>query len=183
MIIPKLLVVLSGLIILGAGLARWWFWSRQRTKGQRKECSITVEQLYERMGLQKKKAGDYRDAAALGNALRDGGLWLLEKDGIKIAKRRRTGWWNLKILPFLVVIIYVFAIFVAKTAAPWVLGIGAAAVAFHVINRISTLRVELEAVKRGWAQLEKKGGLHRMDEIEQVLECARASAWNTILPW
>lgn len=184
MIIIRLLVIISALILIGAMLARWWFWGRMKAKGQRTECSLSVAELYERLGVEKRKASELRDAAALGSALRDGGLRLMEKEGVVLAKRRRTGWWNLRILPGLVLLLVVFGYLAGRTqAASWVLGGGAALIALHVVLRIASIAVELEAVKRGWKALGEKGGLRKMDEAEAVLRCARASVWDTVLPW
>lgn len=184
MIIIRLLVIVSALIFIGAMLARWWFWGRVKVQGQRTECSLSVAELYARLGVEKRKASDLRDAAALGAALRDGGLRLMEKEGVAVAKRRRTGWWNLRILPGLLALLLAFSFFSGKKqAAGWVLGAGAALIALHVVLRIASIAVELEAVKRGWKALEKKGGLRKMDEAEAVLRCARASVWDTVLPW
>jgi hypothetical protein len=183
-IIIRVLIIVSALILIGAMLARWWFWGRLKARGQRTECSLTVAELYERLGVEKRKASDLRDAAALGSALRDGGLRLMEMEGATVAKRRRTGWWNLRILPGLLALLLVFSFFSGKKqAASWVLGGGAALIALHVVMRIAAIAVELEAVKRGWKKLEEKGGLKKMDEAEAVLCCARASVWDTVLPW
>jgi len=139
--------------------------------------------LYARLGVAKRKPSELRDAAALVAALRDAGLKLLENDGLALAKKRRTGWWNLRILPMLVMVVLVFSFFVKNVPSNWVLGIGAALVALHVVLRISGIGIELRAVKRGWEELERKGGLRRMSEEEAVMECARASVWDTVLPW
>lgn len=183
MIFAKFLIIISALILIIAMLAKWWFWGRCKVTGARMECSLTVAELYERVGVRKKKAGDFRDAASLGDAVRDAGLWLLEKDGMKIAKRRRTGWWNLRILPFLLITIVVFSLITRRIPIHWVIGVGCALIALHVVLRVVGLSVELEAVKRGWQALEKAGGLHRMNEREEIMRCARASAWKTVVPW
>lgn len=181
--IVRLLVIVSALVVIAGWVARWWFWGRTKARGRRVECSMSVAELYERVGLPKRKANDFRDAAALGSALRDAGLKLLEKDGYALAKKRRFGWWNLKVLPPLVALIYVFALFAGGGKAQWVLGLGCFAVAVHVMLRVSGIRVELQAVKRGREALEANGGFRRMDEEEAVLRCARASVWDTVLPW
>jgi hypothetical protein len=124
-----------------------------------------------------------RDAAALGAALRDAGLRLMEKDGERTARHRRTGWWNLKILPGLLLLILIFSMFTKRVPGWWVVAVGGALVALHVALRIAGIGVELQAVKRGWRELEARGGLRRMSDGEAVLRCARASVWDTVLPW
>jgi hypothetical protein len=145
---------------------------------------MSVAELYEKLGVVKRKPSEVRDAAALGVALRDAGLRLMEQDGAALAKRRRTGWWNLRILPGLLVLVMAFSFFSGKKhASMWVLGGGAFLIALHVVLRIAGLGTELAAVKRGWQALESAGGLRRVSEAEAVLECARASVWDTVLPW
>lgn len=179
----RILILLSALVLIAAMVGRWWFWGRARQRGRRVECSFTVGELYAKLGLEKRKAGDLRDAAALGSALRDAGLRLLEKDGHALAKKRRTGWWNLRILPMLVVLLLIFSSFTTRFSSRWVLAVGCLLVALHVVLRVSGIGVELRAVKRGWRELERKGGFRRLREEEAVLECARASVWDTVLPW
>lgn len=181
--IVRLLIVLSALVLIGAMVARWWFWGRMKLRGQRTECSLTVAELFERLGVAKRKPSDLRDAAALGAALREAGLRLMEAEGERVARRRRTGWWNLRILPGLLVLILVFSLLKPRIAPMWVLAVGGVLIAFHVVLRIAGIGVELQAVKRGWQALEEKGGLRRVDEAEAVLRCARASVWDTVLPW
>lgn len=181
--IVRLLIVLSALLLIGAMVARWWFWGRMKLRGQRTECSLTVAELFERLGVAKRKPSDLRDAAALGAALREAGLRLMEAEGERVARRRRTGWWNLRILPGLLVLILVFSLLKPRIAPMWVLAVGGVLIAFHVVLRIAGIGVELQAVKRGWQALEEKGGLRRVDEAEAVLRCARASVWDTVLPW
>ncbi len=184
MIVIRLLVIISALVLIGAMVARWWFWGRVKARGQRTPCSLSVAEVYARLGVSRKKASDLKDAAALGVAIRDAGLRLMESEGEPAARRRRTGWWNLRILPGLVALILVFSFFSGKKmASGWVLGAGAALIALHVVLRIAGIGVELQAVKRGWKALESAGGFRRVDEAEAVLRCARASVWDTVLPW
>lgn len=179
----RLAIILGALVIIGAAVARWWFWSRVKLRGQRMECSMSVAELYARLGVKKRKPSELRDAAALGAALRDAGLRLMEQEGAKPARRRRTGWWNLKILPMLLVMILAFSFFQSRFKPMWILAAGALLIGLHVVLRVAGIGVELAAVKRGWKALEEKGGLRRMDEAEAVLRCARASVWDTVLPW
>jgi hypothetical protein len=181
--VVRILILLAALVVVIAIVARWWFWSRTQSKGRRIECSITVADLYEKLEVPKRKPSQVRDAAALGSALRDAGMLLLERDGNALAKKRRFGWWNLKALPAFVVLILVFSYFQPRIASRWVMAIGCLLLAIQVLLRISGIGLELMAVKRGWLELEKKGGFRRMSEQEAVLRCARASVWNTILPW
>ena len=181
--VVRILILLAALVVVIAIVARWWFWGRTQSRGRRVECSISVADLYEKLEVPKRKPSQFKDAAALGSALRDAGMFLLEKDGNALAKKRRYGWWNLKALPAFVLLILVFSYFQPRIASRWVLAIGCLLVAVQVLLRISGIGLELKAVKRGWEELEKKGGFRRMAEEEAVLRCARASVWNTILPW
>ena len=179
----RLAIILSALIVIGVWLARWWFWSRAQASGRRMQCSMSVHELQEQLGVKLQGEGSERDAASLGQALRMAGMVLLEKDGHAIARKRRYGWWNLKVLPVLLIVILIFSFFNRSFSSAWVVGIGCVVIAMHVILRIAGMSVELLAVKRGWEELQKHDGLHRMDEAEAVLHCARASAWNSVLPW
>ena len=179
----RLLILVSALVLVAAVVARWWFWGRLKLKGRRVECSMSVAELYAKLGVEKRKPSELRDAAALGMALRDAGLWLLEKDGLRLARKRRTGWWNLKILPLLVAVILVFSSVTQRVKPGWVLGVGLLVIALHVVLRVSGIGVELRAVRRGFEELQRKGGVRRLSEEEAILDCARASVWETILPW
>lgn len=178
-----MLILLSLLTLIAAWLARWWFWQRKRNEGRRVACSMTVAELHERLGLPQKKPVDLRDAAALGNALRDCGLRLLENEGDRLARKRRSGWWSLRILPGLVAVVLIFAMVTRHVAPGWVLACGMLVIALHVVLRVSNLGIELKAVKRAAAELERQRVFRRMSEEEAVLDCARASVWETILPW
>lgn len=181
--VPRLLILISLLVLIAAWVARWWFWKRVRDKGRRVECSMTVSELCEKLGKPRKKLNELKDAAALGSALRDCGLRLLEGDGLALAKKRRTGWWSLKILPVLVAVIFVFSMIFQRIAPAWILAVGLLIIALHVVLRVIGLGVELKAVRRGLDEFEKKGGFRRMSEEEAIVDCARASVWETILPW
>ncbi|MBK1826101.1 hypothetical protein [Haloferula rosea] len=179
----RLVIILSGLLIIAVCIARWWFWGRVQMRGRRIECSMSVAEMYERLGVTKGKPSELRDATALGITLRDAGLHLLEADGNIIARKRRRGWWNLRVLPALILVILVFSFFNRSFSSMWVVAIGCLLIAAQVAIRVAGISVELMAVKRGWKELEKKGGFRRMDEEEAVLRCARASVWDTVLPW
>lgn len=183
-VLPKILLLISLLTLIVAWVARWWFWSRSRDRGRRVECSLTESELREALGFPRKKPSEARDAATLGSALRECGLRLLEKDGMALARKRRTGWWSLKILPGLLAVILAFALVFQRVQPIWVLGVGLLVIALHVVLRVSGISVELKAVRRGLDELErKKARFRRMSEEEAVVECARASVWQTILPW
>lgn len=182
--VAKLLIIISVLTLIAAWVMRWWFWSRARDRGRRVECSMTEAELRDKLGFPSKKASELRDAASLGSALRDCGLRLLEKDGMALARKRRTGWWSMKILPGLVGMILVFSMIFQRISPIWVLGVGLLVIALHVLLRVSGLSVEIMAVRRALDELErKKKGFRRMSEEEAVISCAKASIWQTILPW
>lgn len=178
-----LLILLSALVLAAAWLARWWFWWRIRDQGRRTECSMSVSALKEALGFPPKKEEPLRDAAALGSAMRECGLRLLEADGLAIARRRRTGWWSLRILPGLLLVVLVFAAVSRWMPLAWAIAVAMLILAFHVLARASGLAVELRAVARAREELDKRGGFHRLSEEEAVITCARASAWDSVLPW
>ena len=177
------LIVIALLVWVGAVVARWWFWGRVAEEGRRMTCGLSVGEMNGILGMPAGRRAELRDAAALGAALREAGLVLLEKDGVALAKRRRLGWWNLRVLPALVALMAVFSLISKWAPFPWVVAIGALAIAGHVLVRVSGLGVELDAVKRGWAELRKEVRFRRADEEDEILRCARASVWETVLPW
>lgn len=181
--VPRILIFVSLLTLVVAAVARWWFWRRIRDEGRRVECGLTVGDVAEMLGVKAGKNAELKDAAALGNAVRESGLLLMEREGLAVAKRRRLGWWNLRVLPALVALVAVFSLLGPRSGFLWVLGLGALLIAGQVVIRISGLAIELEAVKRGWTELSKHVRFRRMDEEEAILRCARASVWETVLPW
>jgi hypothetical protein len=181
--VDRIVILLSAMVLVAAWVARWWFWWRVREKGRRTECGLSVGELRQRLGLKPGRHDELRDAAALGSALRDGGLRLLEKDGVGVAKKRRAGWWSLRVLPGLAAMVLVFSAVTRRVPVKWVLAVACALVAVHVVLRVSGLPTELRAVRRARAELEKSGGFRRMSEEAAVLDCARASVWETVLPW
>lgn len=178
-----LLILIPALVLAAAWLARWWLWWRVRDEGRRTECSMTVSTLRARLGFPSRKEVELRDAAALGSALRECGLQLLEADGAVAARRRRTGWWTLRILPGLLALILVFIAFSRWMPLAWAIAVAMLVLAFHVLARASGLAIELQAVARAREELDKHGGFHRLSEEEAVMTCARASAWDSVLPW
>jgi hypothetical protein len=181
--VVRIVVVLCLLVVVAVWIARWWFWGRMQFRAKRIECSLSVAELYRKVGVDKRRATELRDAASLGDALRDAGLRLLEKDGVRLAKKRRVGWWNLRLVPAFFGIILVFSLVSSQFPRGLIIALGCLIVVLHVLLRISGIGIELQAVKRGWQALHEQGGLRRMDEEEAVLRCARASVWNTVLPW
>ena|GEM_PF-6932526 len=179
----RILILLSALVLIAAWAARWWFWWRVRERGRRTECALSVGELRERLGLKAGRDAGLRDAAALGNALRDAGLRLMEKDGLGAAKKRRTGWWSLRVLPGLAAMVVVFSAVTKRVPVKWVLAIGCVLIAVHVVLRVTGLSIELQAVRRARSELEKSGGFRRMSDEQAVVDCARASVWETVLPW
>lgn len=179
----RIIIILSGLLIIAVWVARWWFWGRVQMRGRRVQCSMTVSEMYEKLGVTKAKPSDLKDASSLGIALRDAGLHLLETDGNVVARKRRRGWWNLRVLPALILVLLIFSFFNRSFSSMWVVALGCLLIAAMVTIRVAGISVELMAVKRGWRELEQKGGFRRMDEEESVLRCARASVWDTVLPW
>lgn len=177
------LIVIALLVWVAAAAARWWFWSRVAQQGRRMLCGLSVGEMNGLLGLPPGKKSALRDAAALGSALREAGLTLLEKDGMAMAKRRRIGWWNLRVLPALIALIAVFSLISKWAPFPWVLAVGALTIAGHVIVRVSGLAIELEAVQRASAELRQHIRFRRSSEEAEIHRCARASVWETILPW
>ncbi|MGB1129899.1 MAG: hypothetical protein ACPG4K_07605, partial [Haloferula sp.] len=125
----RILILLAAIVVVIAIVARWWFWGRMQSQGRRVECSISVAELYQKLEVPKRKPSELKDAAALGAALRDAGMFLLDQDGNDLARKRRRGWWNLKALPAFVLLVLVFSWFQARIASKWVLAIGCVVVA------------------------------------------------------
>ena len=144
---------------------------------------MTVAELYATLGFPQQTPVEIRDAAALGTALRDGGLLLMEQEGDRLARKRRAGWWSLRVLPGLIALVVVFALVSGRVSPALALAAGLLIIALRVMSRISTMGVELAAVKRAVSELEKKRGFRRLSEEKAVITCARASVWEGVFPW
>lgn len=177
----KLVILLSLLPLVGAWLARHWFWTRARVTGTRRDCGTSVREFRERLGLPPGRGGKETHAAALGNALRECGLALMEKQGNAVAKARVTGGHVTKVMPALVAIVAIFA--ALRTHGAWAVAIALAVLALWTLFRVTGLAVEWRAVALGAEALREKRPLKRMDDEQEVLRCAKASVWSTIWPF
>lgn len=179
----KILLILSLIPLVGAWFGRHWFWTRVRLEGVRRDCGTSVRELRERLGLPPGRRGTETHAAALGNALRECGLVLLEKEGNTLAKARTKGAFLTKALPALVAVVAVFAILSKRMPAGWAIAGAAATVAFWTLLRLTGMTVEWRAVARGTEALKANRPLKRIDDEEEVIRCAKASVWNTVWPF
>ncbi len=158
-------------------------WVNVRAGGLRRDCGVTVNELRAALELPAIRGGTASDAAALGNALREAGLELLEKDGLAVAKARRKGVWLMRVLPVLVMMVTVFAILSKRVPTGWAVAGGAALVGFWTLLRLSGLPVELRAVSRAAGPFQGARLLKRLSDEDEILRCAKASIWNTVWPW
>ena len=179
----KLVILLSLIPLAGAWAGRHWFWSRVRLEGMRRDCETTVKDLRVRMGLPAGRRGTETHAAALGTAVRECGLALLERDGDKLAKARVKGAYLTRALPALVGIVIVFAAFTKRFPTGWVVAAGIGLIAFWTLLRLTGLAVEWRAVARGTEVLKATRALKRIDDEEEVIRCAKASVWSTVWPF
>lgn len=178
-----LILLLSLLPLVFAWFGRHVLWTRARAEGLRIDCGMTVASLRERLGLPAIRRVDGTDAATLGNALREAGLELLERDGDTLAKARRKGLWLTRILPVLVIFVAVLGMF-ARRIPPGVAITGATAlVALWTVLRLSGLSIELRAVARASRDLQKGRYLRRAHDEEAVMTAAKASIWTSVWPW
>ena len=115
----KLVIILALIPLVGAWLARHWFWTRASRQGLRRDCGTSVRELRERLGLPPGTKGKETHAAALGNALRECGLRLMEQEGSKLAKARVTGGYVTLAMPALAGVIAFFAILSKRVPAGW----------------------------------------------------------------
>jgi hypothetical protein len=179
----KVVLLLSLIPLVGAALGRHWFWTRVRLEGLRHDCGTSVRELRERLGLPPGRRGTETHAAALGNALRECGLALLEKEGNTLAKARINGAYLTKALPALVLLIAVFAILSKRVPAGWAVSGAAGTVAFWTLLRLTGMPIELRAVARGTEALKASRALKRVADEEEVIRCANASVWSTVWPF
>ena len=152
-------------------------------EGIRHDCGTTVREIRERLGLPSKRGGTETHAAALGNAVRECGLALLEKEGDGLAKARINGSFLTKALPALVAIIAVFAIFSKRVPAGWAVAGAIGIVAFWTLLRVTSMTIEWRAVAKGTEALKASRALKRVADEEEVIRCAKASVWNTVWPF
>ena len=179
----KVILLLSLIPLVGAWLSRHWFWTSARMEGMRYDCGISVRELRERLGLPPGRRGADTHAAALGNAVRECGLALLEKEGNGLAKARVNGAFLTKALPALVLLIAVFAIFSKRVAAGWAVTGAVGTVAFWTLLRLTSMTIEWRAVAKGAEALKASRVFKRVADEEEVIRCAKASVWNTVWPF
>ena len=180
--VPKLIILLALIPLLAAWAARYWFWSRARMEGLRRDCETPVKDLRQRLGLPPGR-GKETHAAALGNALRECGLELLGRDGDGAAKARAKGAYLTRALPALIGIVVLFAALTKRVPTSWAVAIGLAILGFWTLLRLSGLAIEWRAVQRGTEVLKATRALKRMGDEEEVIRYAKASVWNTVWPF
>lgn len=179
----KLVILLSLIPLVGAWAGRHWFWTRVRMEGMRRDCEISVKDLRQRMGLPPGKRGTETHAAALGNAVRECGLILLEREGNVLAKSRVKGAFLTRALPALVGVIAVFAILSRRIPAGWAVAGAMGVLGLWTLLRVTGMGVEWRAVARGTEVLKATRLLKRMNDEEEVIRCAKASVWSTAWPF
>ena len=180
----KLVIILALLPLVGAWLARHWFWTRASLQGLRRDCGITVREFRERLGLPPGRRGTESHAAALGNALRECGLALLESEGSKLAKARVTGGHITRVLPALAGVGVVLGVLSHRIPNVWAaLAVALAIMAAWTLKRLTGMAIEWRAVARGSEVLKAARALKRADDEEEVIRCAKASVWSTVWPF
>lgn len=180
----KIVIILSLLPLIGAWLARHWFWTRASRQGLRRDCGITVREFRQRLGLPPGRKGKETDAAALGDALRECGLRLMEREGSKVAKARVTGGYVTRVMPALTAIIAVFAVLSHRVPNVWAaMAVALAVIALWTFHRFTGMAIEWRAVARGTEVLKATRALKRADDEEEVIRCAKASVWSTVWPF
>jgi len=179
----KLVILLSLIPLVAAWAGRHWFWTRVRYEGMRRDCEISVKDLRQRMGLPPGRRGNETHAAALGNAVRECGLMLLEKEGDTLAKSRYKGSFLTRVLPALVGVIAVFAILSKRVPAGWAVAGAIGVMAMWTLLRLTGMAIEWRAVARGTEALKATHPLKRMNDEEEVIRCAKASVWSTAWPF
>lgn len=179
----KIVIILALIPLVGAWLARHWFWTRASRQGLRRDCGTSVRELRERLGLPPGTKGKETHAAALGNALRECGLRLMEQEGSKLARARVTGAYLTLAMPALAGVIAFFAILSKRVPAGWAIAGALALVALWTFQRLTGMAIEWRAVARGTEILKATRALKRADDEEEVIRCAKASVWSTVWPF
>ncbi len=179
----KVVILFALIPLVGAWFARHWFWTRTRMQGLRHDCGTSVREFRERLGLPPGRKGAETHAAALGNALRECGLALMERDGSKLAKARVTGAYVTLAMPALAGVIAVFAILSKRIPAGWAIAGALGITALWTFQRLTGMAIEWRAVARGTEVLKATRALKRADDEEEVIRCAKASVWSTVWPF
>lgn len=178
------MIILALIPVVGAWLARHWFWTRASRQGLRRDCGTSVRELRERLGLPPGTKGKETHAAALGNALRECGLRLMEQEGSKLAKARVTGGYLTRVMPALAAIIAVFAVLSHRVPNVWAaMAVALSVIALWTFHRLTGMAIEWRAVARGTEVLKATRALRRVDDEEEVIRCAKASVWSTVWPF
>jgi len=177
----KIILLLSLIPLVGVWLGRHWFWTGVRMEGMRHDCGTSVRELRERLGLPAGRRGTETDAAALGNAVRECGLLLLEKEGNRLAKARIKGAYLTKVMPALLCVIAFFACFRMRPLLAFSAAVGV--FALWTLVRATGMAIEYRAVARGAEALKSSRALKRLADEDEVIRCAKASVWNTVWPF
>lgn len=179
----KFMLLASLLPLAIAWGGRHLLWGKASVAWLRCDTGKTVEQFRAAIGLPTSKKQSQTDAASLGVALRDAGLEMLQNEGDMAAKARRKGIWLLRVLPFLVGLIAIFAIFSKRVPAAWAISGAFACVGLLILIRLFGLTVELRGVVRGTSAMRKARFFNRITDEESVIAAAKSSVWLSVWPW
>jgi cytochrome c-type biogenesis protein CcmH/NrfG len=180
----KIVLLLSLLPISLVWLLRQYFSGAAWYEGKRSITALSVNQLREELGLPGKNNASARaDASTLGDALRQAGLELLEKEGHPLAKRCIRQGMLVKIFPVLAAMVGGLAILARRISTGWVLAGAALAIALLMLSRFQSVAIQMQGMGLALKRLQQKRFFHRPSEEALVMAAAKASIWRSLWPW
>ena len=204
----KILLLVSLLPTVVAVLVRKWLCDRvvRRYEGHRTNRSgrELAEGLLKAAGqgatislAEKRKAGvvvdppqlvlsselaEARDVVSLGKVAALTGQALVAADQPQLMRWRQ---WVLRFswaFPVFTAVVLVFAVVVAKLAAPWAIVILLGALGLASALSLASVMIEVEGAKLVQDLMERSRVLPRRDEEEEVGLCCRAMAYRQVVP-
>lgn len=181
---PMIFIAMIPLVV--AWFGAFVLWGRVEATARSRKVDLAVGDLRRVAGLgevKRVKEREAQDLAALGNAVREIGLELLEKEGNRLAAARRKGAMLHRLLPALVVIFVVFSVLSKRIPTGWAIAGGALVMGVWMAMRLGGMAIEMEGVKRGVVWFRREFRLRRGEDEEELVKCARASVWLSCWPW
>ncbi|MGC4017316.1 MAG: hypothetical protein QM755_22800 [Luteolibacter sp.] len=179
---PRLLFLISALLIVAAVLARGWYGKRIIAGYGGRRCRVNAGSWQSLFGEEVKAPAKEPSAAECGRALREAALVQWEKENPAAFRGREAARrFGLGVPPFTLVVV-VFAVAVAKLAMFAAVAVVFAATALAVMFGLASLGTELRAVAATTKLARSRHVFPLQEDEEAAIACARAEVWMHTLP-
>lgn len=179
---PRILLLLSVLLIVAAVMARGWYGKRIIAGYGGRRCRVNGGSWQSLFGDQVKAPAAESSAADCGRALREAALVQWEQENLAAFRGREAARrFGLGVPPFTLVVV-VFALAVAKMPAFTGVAVVFAATALAVMFGLVSIGTELRAVAAAAKQARARHLFPRQEDEEAAIACARAEVWMNTLP-